>query len=279
MPVGEFADKSEYMSEDFERTPIYDAETGGFPGDPANQDGANGFFIREPFRVSLLTIFSLAVLVAFPISNVLFAGDPSEMVKQLAEQQAIFYGSTLLFLWILFGMVTAASHRERQSMSSLGYTRISSIHPLQALAFFIASALILAFLQVILSAIGYQPVGEIELLLPKDASGRVLWFALSVTAAVCEETAYRGYFITRVARLLPKSVSNKVRIGIAMALSALTFGLGHTYQGVSGFVLITAYGLMIGALFLYSRSLWPCIFAHFLLDFIQAFVPLFDNSQ
>ena len=95
--------------------------------------------------------------------------------------------------------------------------------------------------------------------------GRVeslLWIALSVSAAVCEEFVYRGYFMRQFSAWFGGPVPG-------LLVSALVFGLGHAYQGPWQVILITvAYGVPLGALALLARSLGPSIVAHALEDII-----------
>jgi len=94
-----------------------------------------------------------------------------------------------------------------------------------------------------------------------------MWF----TAGFLEELLWRGYLMNRLVDLQ----GNKTKLAwvIALAGSAIIFGLGHTYQGLGGVVKVTAAGLLFGAAFLtVRRNLWPVIIAHALLntiDFVQ----------
>ena len=60
---------------------------------------------------------------------------------------------------------------------------------------------------------------------------------------------------------------------IPVAVSAATFGICHAYQGLPGFIVITIYGLMFSALYLWTGRLWPCIIAHFFQDFMALIIP------
>ena len=258
------------------RIQVYDSDSG--TPDSQFQTETVEFHIREPFRISSMTWFSLAVLIVFPLTNLLATGDPEEMIRALGARPYLFYISTMIFLWMLFLLIRFTIHREQQSIRSLGITRFRLLHLAQGFTFFLVSALILKGMEIILSEMGYPPVGELSLLLPKDTGQRVMWVVMSFTAGFCEESAYRGYFITRVWRLAPDSWPGNLRLALGVGLSSLAFGLGHTYQGVSGLVLIATYGLLIAGLFLYTRSLWPCVTAHFLLDFMNLFVPMFEGQ-
>jgi membrane protease YdiL (CAAX protease family) len=110
--------------------------------------------------------------------------------------------------------------------------------------------------------------GEITMLIPEDPVGRVIWVAVSFTAGFCEETAFRGYIMTRL-RLIFK-LDNWV---IPTIVSSVAFGACHAYQGLPGIIIIGTYGLMFSLLYLRTRTLWPCIIAHSLQDLGALFFP------
>lgn len=85
------------------------------------------------------------------------------------------------------------------------------------------------------------------------------WFArLSVTAGICEELAYRGYIIAYLA----------VWVGLwpAAGLSALLFGLAHSYQGVSGVLKTGVAGAVGAVLYLACGWLIPAMLLHGSID-------------
>ena len=92
----------------------------------------------------------------------------------------------------------------------------------------------------------------------------LLWF----TAGFVEEFLWRGYLMNRLVDLQGRRT--KLAWMIALVVSAIIFGLGHTYQGLGGVIKVTAMGLILGAAFLaVGRNLWPLIFAHAIVDTIN----------
>jgi hypothetical protein len=92
------------------------------------------------------------------------------------------------------------------------------------------------------------------------------WLAISITAAFCEELTFRGFLITRVRAI------TKGGWFLPLVISSLAFGCGHSYQGLGGFILLTLLGLALGGLFLLTRSLWPVIIAHFIIDISAIYI-------
>ena len=88
----------------------------------------------------------------------------------------------------------------------------------------------------------------------------VVW----VFAAFGEETAYRGYLLTRAADVGGRAA---VAWWAGMILVAVLFGYGHYYKGPSGIVDSGIAGLILGAAYLLSgRNLWVSILAHGFID-------------
>ncbi len=78
-------------------------------------------------------------------------------------------------------------------------------------------------------------------------------------AAVGEETAYRGYLVTRMT-----DVVGTGRPGVAVAVvgSSLVFALAHTEQGIVGMALTFVDALLYAGLRLWSGTLWAPVLAH-----------------
>ena len=82
---------------------------------------------------------------------------------------------------------------------------------------------------------------------------------LSAWVAVFEETLFRGYLLTRIHAMVrhwPATVF----------LGALVFALPHFYEGVPAMVMILALGVVMGALFVWRRSLVPVVVLHFFFN-------------
>jgi CAAX protease family protein len=96
------------------------------------------------------------------------------------------------------------------------------------------------------------PVGVVEI---------VLAVLVAVSAGVCEEIVFRGYFLRQFRALTGSVVA-------AVFLQALVFGPGHFYQGVRVTSLATLYALVFGVLAVWRRSLRPGMAAHTLSDLL-----------
>ncbi len=98
-----------------------------------------------------------------------------------------------------------------------------------------------------------------ERILPQSRVELIPFFALAVTAGVCEEFLYRGFAMTAFLRW-------GFPVWIAVVASSLLFGLAHLYQGPGGFASTTILGLLFGATRAAVVSLVPVMFWHIGVD-------------
>jgi len=90
---------------------------------------------------------------------------------------------------------------------------------------------------------------------PVDLLESTLAIVVAISAGVCEEIVFRGYF-QRQFRALTGNVV------IAIVLQAAVFGMAHVYQGIRLASMVVLYGVLFGALALWRQSLRPGIIAH-----------------
>jgi len=222
------------------------------------------------FRKSRLTIVALLLLlVIYPLMTLGFSDDPSTALKELNEgTRIVLLVSTIVMQWGIFLLIYIAVFREGTFLTGLGFRKIMLIDFYWAIAFLLGANLLLSALAWMLEQVGLPMPGEISFLIPTDTPGRIVWVAVSFTAGFCEETAFRGYLMTRL-RLLGKFQSWV----IPTIVSALVFGALHSYQGLPGMIIITTYGLMFSLLYIRTGRIWPGIIAHFFQDFGALFFP------
>lgn len=90
-----------------------------------------------------------------------------------------------------------------------------------------------------------------------DLSVPVLLFVTG-TAVVTEELLFRGYPIERLTEL-----TGDVRLGAAVTV--VLFAIGHVpVWGPAGAVQIGVWSILVTAIYVYRRSVAPCIIVHFL---------------
>jgi membrane protease YdiL (CAAX protease family) len=100
-----------------------------------------------------------------------------------------------------------------------------------------------------------------ERILPQSTKERVPFFALAVTAGICEEFLYRGFAMAAFTRagMPPWSV---------VASSSILFGLAHLYQGRGGLVGTMLLGFLFGTTRITLGSLIPVTVWHAAVDVV-----------
>ena len=101
-----------------------------------------------------------------------------------------------------------------------------------------------------------------------DPWAYVYWLLIAWTsAAVGEELLFRGFLFSRLERLLG---GGRPAVIAAIVGQAALFGLGHLYQGVSGVLITTCVGVVMGGMFLAGRrNLVACMVLHGLIDTVS----------
>lgn len=101
-------------------------------------------------------------------------------------------------------------------------------------------------------------VRHIWRVLPASDREMRTFFGVSATAGICEELLYRGFAIHYLSLWMP--------VPLAALAASVAFGVGHAYQGPRGVLTTGLLGLLFAALYLASRTLWPVVLLHALLD-------------
>jgi membrane protease YdiL (CAAX protease family) len=100
-----------------------------------------------------------------------------------------------------------------------------------------------------------------ERILPQSTIELIPFFALAVTAGLCEEFLYRGFAMAVLGRVgLPTFA--------VVLLSSVLFGMAHLYQGRAGFVSTTLLGILLGYARAMLASLLPAVVWHMGVDVV-----------
>ncbi|MCZ2847639.1 CPBP family intramembrane glutamic endopeptidase [Modestobacter sp. VKM Ac-2978] len=114
-----------------------------------------------------------------------------------------------------------------------------------------------------------EPPGHSTLaLLPRSRSERRLFALVGVTAGMCEEWLYRGFFLAVVAALAPGLPAL-----VLVLVAALAFGVAHAYQGLAGVVTTGVLGGVLAGVYLDTGSLLVPVLLHAAIDLRFLFVP------
>lgn len=100
----------------------------------------------------------------------------------------------------------------------------------------------------------------VDALLPRSAEERRLFVAVALTAGVAEELVFRGFLLVYLTEVA------EVSLATAMLISAVLFGLAHSYQGALGVALTGLAGYWLAGLYVLTGSLVLPIVVHALVD-------------
>lgn len=237
------------------------------PDAPAPLETPPPIELKQP-RLTLLSYLIIALMaVVWPVAAFVFIDSQMSMAQDVSAPMFEIYLPTIALQLTILTLVLLATRSEQASLADVGFRAWNRWTIPIAVGFLFAAGLILSLLQNLLAGQAPHSFADFDSLLPRAAMERVTWVFLCVVVAISEEVIFRGYLITRIARL----AGSRPWLGVLVATTS--FAAGHLYQGIGGFVLIFIYGLMFAALFLRTGSLYPGIIAHFLQDVSVLFAP------
>ncbi|RBY88954.1 CPBP family intramembrane metalloprotease [Blastococcus sp. TBT05-19] len=105
-------------------------------------------------------------------------------------------------------------------------------------------------------------------LLPRTDDERRLFTVVGITAGVCEEWLYRGFFLAVVTAVVGGAPSS-----VLVLVAGVAFGLAHAYQGRAGIVTTGVLGGVMALLYLDTGSLLLPVLLHALIDLRFLLVP------
>lgn len=203
------------------------------------------FFVRG----AVISLFEILLAGATPMVR--------EIVCELVG--ALCYAITFTLPVFLFKKVSIRMRREPIYLDcKLG--RDTALYIVVGLALISAAALVNSY---IVSFFPYQEMGEaVTGGISTTANYQLViqFFTLAVVPAFVEEYLFRGMILTN---LLPYGKTS------AILASAALFGIMH--QNVGQLFYATVAGLVLGYIYVKSRSIWPCILLHFINNFYSLF--------
>jgi len=209
------------------------------------------------------TVVVLALIAALVSRGRVQLGQMRAMVN---PDHISLYRRTILSEWLTLALVLSGVWLHGSSLLTVMGHRWRSVSALFrdvgiGLLFLIAMIVFTS----IVSSHGDAGDRATQFLLPQGRIEVTLWVLLSISAGICEEAIYRGYLQKQF-----MAMTKSVPAGII--LSALVFGLAHSYQGLARASMIGVAGAMSGVLAYWCRSVRPGMIAHALQDLLGAFI-------
>jgi uncharacterized protein len=178
------------------------------------------------------------------------------------------YERTILAEWLMFILMIAGVWLAGSSLVTVAGERWLSARAFLtdlgiAVAFLAGTLIITSLVGALLGDHGNNETAK--LLRPHGRREIITWIALSLSAGICEEAIFRGYFQRQFIAL-----TNSAPAGIL--LSACAFGAAHSYQGYRGAIQISLLGVMLGSLAYWRKTVRPGMISHALQDMLAIFV-------
>jgi membrane protease YdiL (CAAX protease family) len=197
------------------------------------------------------------ILLAAEAVMVIRAAMRAEQMRTAVDLNRVrMYERTMFTEWLGFAFVLFGVWLAGSGFATVVGERWRSIRDaLRDIGFGVAFSIVSTIVLSMFEPHGGGDQRAVQFLLPQGAQEMALWVALSVTAGICEEALYRGY-LQRQFMALTKNVP------AGILLSAVAFGLAHSYQGWTRATTIGVEGAMLGAMAYWRKSVRPGMIAH-----------------
>lgn len=208
-------------------------------------------------------LFLAALIELLPVLAVI----QLDLVRDLAVERVQVYVTSAVTIFFL-GVLSLALGSRLVGMEGMGLRiepgRVAYVMSWGAGILVLGTATLWFFL-VLRKRGGWGESRVVHELLPVTRREKGLYTGLSLCAGFGEELAYRGYAI-------PAVIVAGGSAPVALALTSTAFAVLHSYQGVLGVVRTGVVGVIMGAVFLHTGSLWPPIVGHVLIDLAVGFL-------
>jgi membrane protease YdiL (CAAX protease family) len=210
--------------------------------------------------------FAFVLALAFPLfaKLVVFPGLLAGLERGVPDARSSTYLMTIAIQWGLVALLAFVWWRLGRGAASLGLSMprgwrlaVAVALPAVAVALTVLQSQALAARPELLEQARAE-AGNLVGLLPHTPRELRLFIALAITAGVCEELLYRGFLVGYAARFMHPIA--------AVLVTAAVFGFGHLYQGIDGVIQTGIAGLIAGAMYLVTRSIWPLMLVHAIVD-------------
>ena len=201
------------------------------------------------------TVFLLFVLAGWAVWGYLGA---QHARAGSTPHRAATYVLTCAWEWLVVGYIAWGARKHGSSLGEIIGPRWKSFVNFLtdwgiSIAFWFVAITILAITAQLLHMT--KNLENTKFLLPQSSLEVFLWILTSITAGICEEIIFRGYFQKQFLAWTSNAPA-------AILLSAIAFGGGHVYQSGKAAVVITVYGILFGVLVHYRKNLRPAMMAH-----------------
>jgi membrane protease YdiL (CAAX protease family) len=180
------------------------------------------------------------------------------------RQRVTLYVSTIAFQWTIVAIVAWRARAHGFTRQELG---LVWPHKLPTGLIALAGAIVIGTLHWLnlRRAARTQSPGRAmlqsiaERIFPRNRIERLPYFALALTAGLCEEFLYRGFIMASLRRA-------GLTAWLVILVSAILFGVAHLYQGRAGIIGTLVIGIVFGSFRIAYDSLVPVMAWHASID-------------
>ncbi|NKB89204.1 MAG: CPBP family intramembrane metalloprotease [Acidobacteria bacterium] len=203
------------------------------------------------------TFTLLAVLVGFPLTVSLFGGELIGALQAAGGRGWLgFMGAMVGLQWLLFALVRTTQRAGGEHLADLGL-----LAPTRGDKIFVGTTLVaLAGFVLFVGDSSMDRVVNGPWVIPRTMIEKLWMLVVSLTAAICEETLFRGYALIQLRR-------RGMPMVVAVIVSAISFTMIHGLaQAPVLLAFRAAVGLAFCALVLWRGNLRAAVITHFLVD-------------
>ena len=220
-------------------------------------------------------LFIIVIGIVFPFYSVMTSRQSLASIHFDFELKRNLYYSNSLILWITAALVCLLWWAQDRLFSWLGFT----IPSWNTISFFLTFLVICLYLIDVFIEI-HVPTRRKKTIarwkkytpfLPQTRQEFNHFLFLALSAGICEEIIFRGYFITYLLNLGDGSILSK---WAAITIPGVLFGVAHLYQGTKAVLKIIFMAILFGWIFILSKSLIVVIVLHVLIDAVGGWLAL-----
>lgn len=112
--------------------------------------------------------------------------------------------------------------------------------------------------------------------LPESFKELPAYALLCLSAGIFEEIIYRGFMVTY---FLPLNGTENEIPWMAIFAPSVLFSLAHTYQGWTAVIKIFIFSILLGVIFIITKSIYPTMILHFLIDLVGGIVAMLQFNK
>jgi membrane protease YdiL (CAAX protease family) len=201
-------------------------------------------------------LWTVTLLIPLPYLMVLQARQLRDLTE-LPRRAA--YVSSIVSVWVLALISILITRVSEFGAREIGFFAA----PLTSIAVWTlaltAAGIAMLFL---FRAAGFHEARVLRELLPQTGSDRALFAALSLSAGICEEIAFRGFLLHALGAATGSTA-------LALFLSSGSFGVVHAYQLPIGALRAGLLGALLAVPLLVGQPIYAPIIAHVCIDLLS----------